>query len=79
MYFLLAEALGYFRYLKFGLSVVLVFFGVKMLLAPHSLGRQWFQIQIPNSISLLVVAAILLICIALSVTAAQREANDKHG
>ena len=35
MYFLLAGALGYFRYLKFGLSVVLVFVGVKMLLDPH--------------------------------------------
>jgi tellurite resistance protein TerC len=35
MYFLLAGALGYFRYLKIGLSLVLVFIGVKMLLDPH--------------------------------------------
>ncbi|HEY3762584.1 MAG TPA: TerC/Alx family metal homeostasis membrane protein [Verrucomicrobiae bacterium] len=77
MYFLLADALGYFRYLKFGLSVVLVFFGAKMLLAPHAKPQQWFQVEIPTSISLLVVAAILLISIALSVTAAQREAGKK--
>ena len=75
--FLLADALGYFRYLKFGLSVVLVFFVVKMLLAPHEAPGQWFQIQIPTSISLLVVAVILLISMALSINVARREANDK--
>ncbi|HUB86641.1 MAG TPA: TerC family protein [Verrucomicrobiae bacterium] len=73
MYFLLAGALGYFRYLKIGLSGALVFFGAKMLLAPHGETRQWFQFEIPTAVSLLVVAAILLISIALSVTAAQRE------
>jgi len=77
MYFVLADALGYFRYLKFGLSVVLVFFGVKMLLAPHGASGQWFQIQIPTSISLLVVAAILSISMVLSITAAQREGKNK--
>ena len=35
LYFLLVGAIGYFRYLKIGLSVVLVFVGVKMLLDPH--------------------------------------------
>jgi tellurite resistance protein TerC len=73
MYFLLAGALDYFRYLKFGLSIVLVFIGAKMLLDPHDHPPQWFQIELPNTVSLLVVAAILLISIALSVTAAQRE------
>jgi tellurite resistance protein TerC len=73
MYFLLAGALGYFRYLKFGLSVVLVFVGAKMLLDPHEQPPRWFQLAIPTSVSLLVVAAILLTAIVLSVTAAQRE------
>jgi tellurite resistance protein TerC len=73
MYFLLAGALGYFRHLKTGLSVVLVFFGAKMLLDPHGRPPRWFQVEIPTGVSLLVVAAILLISIALSVTAAQRE------
>lgn len=73
MYFLLAGAIGYFRYLNVGLSAVLVFVGVKMLLDPHKLEPKWFQIALPTSVSLMVVAAILLISIALSVTAAHRE------
>lgn len=73
MYFLLAGALGYFRHLKIGLSVVLIFIGVKMLLDPHGHEPKWFQIQISTAISLFVVAAILLISIMSSVTAALRE------
>jgi tellurite resistance protein TerC len=73
MYFLLAGALGYFRCLKIGLSFVLAFIGVKMLLDPHDHPTRWFQIEIPNGVSLLVVAAILSISIALSVTAAKRD------
>jgi tellurite resistance protein TerC len=73
MYFVLAGALCYFRYLKFGLSVVLIFVGAKMLLDPHGHEPEWFQLEIPTGISLLVVAAILLIAIALSITAAKRE------
>ena len=48
MYFLLAGALGYFRYLKIGLSIVLVFVGVKMLLDPHDHAPKWFQVEIPT-------------------------------
>ena len=73
MFFLLAGALGCFRYLKIGLSVVLSFIGAKMLLDPHDHPPQWFQVEIPTNISLLAVAAILAISIALSVTAARRE------
>jgi tellurite resistance protein TerC len=73
MYFLLVGALGYFRYLKIGLSVVLAFIGSKMLLDPHDHPPHGFHVAIPTSLSLLVVAAILLISIALSVTAARRE------
>jgi len=73
MYFLLAGALDYFRYLKIGLSVVLVFIGGKMLLAPHGRAPKWFQMEIPTTTSLLVVAAVLLISIFFSVTAVRRE------
>jgi tellurite resistance protein TerC len=73
LYFLLSGALGYFRYLKIGLSVVLVFAGAKMLVEPHGPSSQWFQIEIPTSVSLLVVAVILSVSIALSVIAARRE------
>jgi len=73
LYFLLAGALGLFRYLTAGLSLVLVFVGAKMLLDPHDHAPQWFQLKIPTASSLLVVAAILGIAIALSITAARRE------
>jgi tellurite resistance protein TerC len=73
LYFLLAGALGMFRHLTAGLALVLVFIGGKMLLDPHDRAPQWFQIKIPTVTSLLVVAAILAVAIALSVTAARRE------
>ena len=78
LYFLLAGALGLFRYLTVGLSVVLVFIGAKMLLDPHDHEAKWFQVKIPTTTSLLVVAAILAVAIALSVTASHREAKAKH-
>ena len=74
LYFLLAGAIGYFRYLKYGLPAVLVFMGVEMLLDPHD--RQpplWFQVDIPTSVSLTVVAGILLVSIVLSVFAARHD------
>jgi tellurite resistance protein TerC len=74
LFFVLAGAIGYFRYLKLGLSIVLVAIGVKMLLDPHD--RQppfWFQVEVPISISLLAVAGIILTSIVASVIAARRE------
>ena len=40
LYFLLAGAIGYFRYLKYGLPLVLVFMGVEMLLDPTTGSRR---------------------------------------
>ena len=79
MYFLLAGALGYFRYLKVGLSVVLAFVGLKMLLDPHDHPPKWFQIEIPTSVSLMTVAAIILSAIVLSVMVAEREKRTGAG
>jgi tellurite resistance protein TerC len=73
LYFVLAGAIDYFRYLKVGLSFVLVFIGVKMLLAPHGAEKQWFQVHIDSNISLIVVAAIIGTSMALSVVAGRRE------
>ena len=73
LYFVLAGAIDYFRYLKVGLSVVLAFIGAKMLLQPHEQPPKWFQVEISTGVSLLVVAAIILTAILLSVTAAKRE------
>jgi tellurite resistance protein TerC len=78
LYFVLAGAIGYFRYLKYGLSLVLVFIGVKMLLDPHEgVPPLPFQVEIPISTSLLVVGGILLVSMVASAVAAQRE--EKKG
>jgi tellurite resistance protein TerC len=64
-YFLLAGVLPAFRYLDEGLSIVLLFVGVKMLAA------HW--IEIPTAIALVIIAAILAISILASVIAMQME------
>ncbi len=79
MYFLLAGALGYFRYLKVGLSIVLAFVGLKMLLDPHSQTPKGFQIEVPTGVSLMTVAAIILSAIVLSVMVAEREKRTGTG
>jgi len=73
LYFVLAGAIEYFRYLKVGLSFVLVFIGAKMLLDPHDQPPKWFQADIATSVSLLVVGAIILTAISLSIVATRRE------
>jgi len=76
MYFVLAGAIGSFRYLKVGLSVVLVFIGVKMLLDPHEgMEPLPFQVEIPIAVSLIVVVVIILTSILLSIVVARREKN----
>jgi tellurite resistance protein TerC len=78
LYFVLAGAINYFRYLKFGLSVVLIFIGVKMLIDPGDDPPKWFfQVDIPTSTSLIVVAGIILISMITSVISAQREKKRK--
>jgi tellurite resistance protein TerC len=65
LYFVLAGAIAYFRYLKFGLSIVLVFIGVKMLAA------YWYVIS--TGLSLGVVGGIIAVAMAASVIAGRRE------
>jgi len=60
LYFLLAGALRYFRFLKTGLAFVLVFIGAKMLLS------RWCAI--PTSIALAVIAAVIALSILFSVS-----------
>lgn len=79
LYFVLAGAIEYFRYLKVGLSFVLVFIGAKMLLAPHGHEPKWFQTEIPTTVSLGVVAGIILTAITLSVMATHREKRAAAG
>jgi tellurite resistance protein TerC len=66
LYFVLAGAIRYFRFLKIGLSFVLVFIGVKMLLA-HT------DYAIPTPASLVIVILIIGFSILASVAAARRD------
>jgi tellurite resistance protein TerC len=59
LYFLLANLMTRFVYLRGGLSLILVFVGMKMILS------KWFPI--PNYVSLVVIIAILTMTICLSI------------
>ncbi|WP_194397343.1 TerC family protein [Microbacterium atlanticum] len=61
MYFLLADLVHRFVYLKLGLSAVLIWVGVKMLLLD--------VVKIPTSVSLAVVATIIAVAVAASLRA----------
>lgn len=65
MYFLLAGVVHRFVYLKTGLSLILVFIGVKMLLLD--------VFKIPTAVSLGVVAGILTLSIVLSLLKTARQ------
>jgi tellurite resistance protein TerC len=79
LYFVLAGAINYFRYLKVGLSLVLVFIGVKMLIDPHDRKPPlWFQVDIPTNVSLLVVAVIIFISIVASVFVTRHERRKRE-
>ena len=65
LYFLLSGIIGKFRYLKFGLSVVLIFVGAKMLLAD--------VYKVPIGLSLGIIALVIASSIALSLLLPPRE------
>ena len=64
LYFLLAGVVDKFHYLKLGLSAVLVFVGIKMVISDIY--------QIPIGVSLAVIASILTIAVAASLRRARR-------
>ena len=61
LYFLLADVLDYFRHLRIGLALLLLFIGVKMVLDP------WRHISV--RLSLAVVAGVLLAAMLISLLA----------
>lgn len=70
LYFVVAGFLRQFRYLKFGLSAVLGFIGLKMIAEP--------LIEIPITTSLAIIFTILLSSIGLSMVITQdRDEKDK--
>jgi tellurite resistance protein TerC len=59
LYFLLANVIMRFYFLRYGLSFILVYIGVKMLLT-------FFDIHIPTEVSLGLVAVVLLLSVVIS-------------
>ena len=65
LYFLLADMADRFHLLKYGLAIVLVFIGGKMLAMP------WFHVPIQWSLS--IVASIIVVSVAASLTLSQKD------
>ncbi len=59
LYFALSGIMQLFRFLKVGLSIILVFIGVKMLIEPWA--------QVTTTVSLLVIASVLTTSVLASV------------
>jgi tellurite resistance protein TerC len=59
LYFALAGIMPLFHYLKYGLSIVLMFVGIKMLIAEYY--------KIPTGIALGVVLVVLVIAVVASI------------
>jgi tellurite resistance protein TerC len=66
LYFLVAGALGRLKYLRHGLALILTFVAARMLV-----GSVW---PMPVSISLGVIAVVLVVTVVLSLRASGREA-----
>ena len=66
LYFLLADMADRFHLLKYGLAIVLVFIGCKMLVMP------WFHM--PVQWSLAIVGSIIAVSVAISLKVPQRKA-----
>jgi tellurite resistance protein TerC len=65
LYFALAGMIEVFHFLHYGLSLILIFIGVKMLASGY--------VQIPVGVALGVVAGVLLISIFLSLLFPQKK------
>jgi tellurite resistance protein TerC len=68
LYFAMSSIVPMFRYLSYGLSAVLTFVGVKMILTDIY--------KIPVQISLMVIALILLVSVGASVLVNRKEKSD---
>ena len=76
LYFALAAVAKYFTYLKYGLGIILIFVGIKMLLAMNeyiNIIASWIgidlnmpHIEVPTGLSLLIIFGTLLASMGLS-------------
>lgn len=73
LYFAMASIVHRFEYLKYGLSLILVFIGVKMLLNHH------FEAKIiPTDVALYVTASVLILSVAISLVKTRGSASSSH-
>jgi len=70
LYFLLANLIDRFIYLKTGLALVLAFVGIKMIIVDF--------VHLPNSLSLAVIVLILAVTIIVSMRATKKETAPEN-
>src|SRR5206468_2020688 len=70
LYFLLANLMNRFTYLKTGLAIVLAFVGIKMIVADY--------FRVPTPISLAVIVVILGVTITLSMIATRNRGRSEN-
>ncbi|MBR1547825.1 MAG: TerC family protein [Prevotella sp.] len=88
LYFALAAVAKYFTYLKYGLGVILIFVGLKMLLAMDEyvnwlgslvgLNLNMPHIEVPTPVSLAVIFGVLVLSMLLSVAVTRLSAVPPH-
>lgn len=73
LYFLLADVIDKFIFLKKGISFILTFVGIKMLMPEVSRWITGESFSIPSPVSLVVIASVILLSIVLSLLFATKE------
>lgn len=86
LYFALAAVAQLFKYLKYGLGVILIFVGVKMLLAMNEyindfaslfgLQLNMSHIEVPTPLSLAIIFGVLVLSMGASVLVAKKEKGE---
>ena len=86
LYFALAAVAKYFAYLKYGLGIILIFVGVKMLLAMNEYINQigsWLglnlnmpHIEIPTPWSLAIIFGVLVLSMMLSIVISRKKESQ---
>ena len=79
LYFLLVGLLRHFCYLKYGLALVLVFIGFKMLIVLWGGRPEWLNFEDNHNSVLIIVAALLGLSIVASLFAPEKEPAETGG
>lgn len=78
LYFLLADVIDKFVFLKKGISFILTFVGVKMLFPEISRWITGESLSIPSPISLVVIASVLFLSIVISLLVAPKDLKKEE-